>query len=94
VPVSGGQESPVSPRIHLHQWRDWALVDNGILFFRERSVAHPVLSFFDFATARANDVATFEKPRDWISALADGKFVLYDQFDHEESNIMLLESFR
>jgi hypothetical protein len=94
VPVSGGQESPVSPRIHLHQWRDWTLVDNGILFFRERSAPHPVLSFFDFATARANDVAAFEKPGDWISASADGKFVLYDQFDHEESNIMLLENFR
>ena len=94
VPATGGQESPVSPRIHLRQWRDWALVDNGILFFRERSVPHPVLSFFDFATARANDVATFEKPGDWVSASADGKFVLYDQFDHEESGIMLLENFR
>ena len=92
--VSGGQESPVSPRIHLHQWRDWALVDNGILFFRERSAAHPVLSFFDFATATVNDLATLEKPGDWISASADGKFVLYDQFDQEESNIMLLENFR
>jgi hypothetical protein len=30
----------------------------------------------------------------WISAAADGKFVLYDQFDHEESTIMLLENFR
>jgi Tol biopolymer transport system component len=94
VPATGGQESPLSPRIHLHQWRDWALVDNGILFFRERSAPHPVLSFFDFATARAKDVATFEKPGDWISASADGKFVLYDQFDHEENNIMLLENFR
>jgi Tol biopolymer transport system component/DNA-binding winged helix-turn-helix (wHTH) protein len=94
VPATGGQESPVSPRIHLHQWRDWALVDNGILFFRERSAPHPVLSFFDFAIARANDVATFEKPGDWISASADGKFVLYGQFDQEESDVMLLENFR
>jgi Tol biopolymer transport system component/DNA-binding winged helix-turn-helix (wHTH) protein len=94
VPATGGQESPLSPRLHVQKWRDWALVDNGILFFRERSAPHPVLSFFDFATARANDVATFEKPGDWISASADGKFVLYDQFDDQESNIMLLENFR
>jgi Tol biopolymer transport system component/DNA-binding winged helix-turn-helix (wHTH) protein len=94
VSATGGQESPLSPRLHIQKWRDWALVDNGILFFRERSARHPVLSFFDFATARANDVATFEKPGDWISASGDGKFVLYDQFDHEESDIMLLENFR
>ena len=39
-------------------------------------------------------MATLEKPGEWISASADGKFVLYDQFDHEESTIMLLENFR
>jgi len=94
VPVAGGQESPLSPRLHVQQWRDWALVDRGIFFFRARSGQHPVLSFFDFATPRVNDVVTFEKPGEWISASADGKFVLYDQFDHEESNIMLLENFR
>src|SRR5581483_1159310 len=94
VPLSGGQESPVSPQLHVQQWRDWALVDKGIFFNDQRSAPHSVLKFFDFATARINDVATLEKPGDWISASADGKFVLYDQFDHEESNVMLLENFR
>jgi len=94
VQLSGGQESPVSPRIHLQQWRDWALANNGIFFFRERSAPHPVLRFFDFAKASVGDVATLEKPGEWISASADGKFVLYHQLDHEESNIMLLENFR
>jgi Tol biopolymer transport system component len=94
IQPDGAGESPVSPRIHLYKWRDWALVDNGIFFSRERSAPHPVLSFFDFATARVNDVVTLEKPGEWISASADGKFVLYNQFDHEESNIMLLENFR
>jgi len=94
VPAAGGQESPVSPRIHLQRWRDWALIDNGIFFFRERSAPHPVLRFFDFATARVTDVVTLEKPGEWISASADGKFILYHQIDDEESNIMLLENFR
>jgi hypothetical protein len=79
---------------HLQQWRDWTLVDDGIFFFRQRSAPKSVLSFFDFATARVRDVTTLEKPGEWISASVDGKFVLYHQLDHEESNIMLLENFR
>ena len=93
VPSSGGHESPVSPRIHLQQWRDWTLVNNGILFVPDRSSRNAALRFFDFATARIKDVATIEQPGEWISASADGKFVLYHQFDHGESNIMLLENF-
>ena len=93
VQSSGGQESPVSPQLPLRRWRDWALVD-GMFFFRDRSAPHPVLRFFDFAKASVRDVTKLEKPGEWISAPADGKFVLYDQFDHEESNMMLLENFR
>jgi len=94
VPSAGGQETAVSPRLHLQQWRDWALIDNGIFFLPERSAAHPALRFLDIATTRVNDVATLAKPGEWISASADGKLFLYNQFDHEESNIMLLENFR
>jgi hypothetical protein len=94
VPATGGQESPLSPRIHLHQWRDWALVDNGILFVPERSGPNAALKFFDFARGSINSIATIEKPGEWISASADGKFVLYHQFDELESGIMLLENFR
>ena len=70
------------------------LVDKAILFRDQVSPAHPVLRFFDLATAGVIDVATLEKPSDWISASADGRFVLYHQRDHEESNLMLLENFR
>jgi Tol biopolymer transport system component/DNA-binding winged helix-turn-helix (wHTH) protein len=93
VPSSGGQESPVSPRIHTQQWRDWALVDKGIFFVPERSAPNSNLKVFNFATGRISNVATIEKPGEWISASADGKFVLYHQFDEGESNIMLLENF-
>jgi Tol biopolymer transport system component len=94
VPSSGGQESPVSPGIHIQQWRDWALVNNGIFFIPERSEPNAALKFFDFAKGSINSIATIEKPGEWISASADGKFVLYHQFDEFESGIMLLENFR
>ena len=93
VPSSGGQESPVSPRIHLKQWRDWALADRGVFFVPERSSPNASLKFLDLATGRISNVATLEKPGEWISVSADSKFVLYHQFDEGESNIMLLENF-
>jgi Tol biopolymer transport system component len=92
--LSTGEESPVLPRVHVRQWKDWALVDDGIFFFPERSSPHPVMKFLNLVSGRVTDVATLEKPGEWISGSADGKFVLYDRFDQEESNVMLLENFR
>ncbi len=97
MPLTGGQESPISPKIHVEHWSGWALSDNGIFFLSEESAQHPVIRFFDFSAARIKDVVTLEMPvprRSWISASADGKFVLYPQNDQDESNIMLLENFR
>jgi Tol biopolymer transport system component/DNA-binding winged helix-turn-helix (wHTH) protein len=96
MPLPGGQESPVSPSIHVEHWSGWALANDGIFFLGEES-PHPVLKFFDFSAARIKDVATLKRPlpwRSWISTSADGKFLLYPQQDQEESNIMLLENFR
>ena len=95
--VEGGQESSLSPQIHLQQWNNWALSNNGVFFLSEESARHPVIRFFDFSAARIKDVVTLEGRvpwRSWISASADGKFVLYPQNDQDESNIMLLENFR
>lgn len=89
-----GQEAPLSPRIPLPQWRDWVLADKGIFFRDERSSPGPVLKFTDLATSRTRNVLTFEKPSEWFSASPDGRFILYQQADGYESNIMLLEGFR
>jgi Tol biopolymer transport system component/DNA-binding winged helix-turn-helix (wHTH) protein len=97
MPLAGGQERPLSPRIHVEHWSGWSVSDKGIYFLGEEASPHPVLKFFDFSSTRITDVANFKKPlpwRSWISASADGKFLLYPQLDQEESNIMLLENFR
>lgn len=97
MPLAGGQESALSPRIHVEHWSGWSVSDNGIFFLGEESSQHPVLKFFDFSATRIKDVATLKRPvpwRSWISASADGRVVLYPQQDQEESNIMLLENFR
>ncbi len=95
--VAGGPESPISPSIHVEHWSGWSVTDKGIYFLGEESSPHPVLKFFDFSSSRIKDMAALRGPvpwRSWISASADGKFLLYPQQGEEESNIMLLENFR
>jgi Tol biopolymer transport system component/DNA-binding winged helix-turn-helix (wHTH) protein len=90
------EEAALSPRLHLEDWSNWALVDKGILFLHDTPKAHPMMSFLDLATARIRDVTPLQKqpwhPR--LSASADGQFVLYQQIDMRVSNVMLLENFR
>ena len=90
------QETAVVPSLHVSQWTSWALVDRGIFFVREPADGHPVLRFLDFATANVKDIAPLTKqpwPL-WVSASANGRFVLYQQIDMYVSNVMLLENFR
>jgi Tol biopolymer transport system component/DNA-binding winged helix-turn-helix (wHTH) protein len=94
--LEDGEETAVSPPLHLNQWTGWALVDKGIFFVREGPEAHPVLRFLDFATNRMKDIAPLDKqpwPL-WVSASADGKSALYQHVDMDVSNVMALENFR
>jgi Tol biopolymer transport system component len=90
------QETAVSPHLHVSQWTSWALADNCIFFVTEPADAHPILRSLDLRTAHITDITPLEKqpwPL-WISASADGNFVIYGQTDMYLSNIMLVENFR
>jgi Tol biopolymer transport system component/DNA-binding winged helix-turn-helix (wHTH) protein len=90
------QETAVSPHLHVSQWTSWALADDCIFFVKEAADAHPTLRSLDLRTARITDITPLEKqpwPL-WISASADGSFVIYGQTDMYLSNIMLVENFR
>jgi Tol biopolymer transport system component len=90
------QETAVSPHLHVSQWTSWALADNRIFFVTEPADAHPILRSLDLRTAHITDITPLEKqpwPL-WISASADGNFVIYGQTDMYLSNIMLVENFR
>jgi Tol biopolymer transport system component len=94
--LKDGQETAVSPPLHLNQWTGWTLVDRGIFFVREGPEAHPVLRFLDFYTNRMKDMTPLDKqpwPL-WVSASADGKSALYQHVDMDVSNVMALENFR
>jgi Tol biopolymer transport system component len=94
VPAEGGPETIVSPVLRPQAWTAWALVEHGIFFISEEPTPDSVLKFFDFATSSAKNIAVLKKHPSWLSASDDGKWVLHDQPDQLESNIMLLENFR
>jgi len=96
IRIEDRQETLVVPLVHVSQWTSWALVDKGIFFVREAADAHPVLRFLDFASTHVKDITPLTKqpwPL-WVSASANGRFVLYQQIDMYVSNVMLLENFR
>ena len=50
--------------------------------------------FFDFASGQVRRMATLDKLPFWLAASPDGKSLLYEHLDQENSHIMLLEDFR
>jgi mannose/cellobiose epimerase-like protein (N-acyl-D-glucosamine 2-epimerase family) len=52
-----------------------------------------MLMFFDFASGQVKRIATFDKLPFWLSAGPDGKSVLYEHLDQQNSHVMLLENF-
>jgi hypothetical protein len=82
--------------LHVSQWTSWALADKRIFFVKEAADANPMQRLLDLRSAHIADLTPLEKqpwPL-WISASADGRFVIYGQLDMSVSNIMLVENFR
>jgi dipeptidyl aminopeptidase/acylaminoacyl peptidase len=94
VPVEGGTEAPVYPRIQPVDWGAWAVVDKGILFVETGPQGASTLSLFAFTGAMTRRIAVLERAPFWLGATADGASVVFDQPENQVSHIMLLENFR
>lgn len=94
VPVGGGTETPISPLVRPEDWANWAPVDRGIYFVEVDTTGKAQVMFFDFASGQATRMAALDKLPFWLSASPDGKSVLYEHLDQENSHVMLLEGFR
>jgi serine/threonine protein kinase/Tol biopolymer transport system component len=98
VPVEGGEETLVM-REKPNFMNYWALGNRGLYFLEPRVAEHKtILKLFRFETGRSSPVAVLDEPfPGWSSRLslpADGRWLLYDQVDRSESDIMLIEHFR
>ena len=93
IPVEGGVETQVSTLVRPDDWANWALLDRGIFFVQSDTMRDPVLMFYDFSSGDVKRVAGFDRMPFWLSAAPDGKSVLYEHLDQENSHVMLLENF-
>ena len=97
VPVEGGEETQV-----MQQSTEslWALFDRGICFFDVSNSAGPVLKLYSFATHQAALLRQFSKDTrvdtesTTLSVSPDGRWILYTQYDHAGSDLMLVENFQ
>jgi len=95
MPLPGGPEVRVLDRPVGTEWFNWGLARDGIYFLNTSAPPRTTIQFFEFATHRITDIASFDKPWGWGFAVSpDGKSVLYVQSEFEESNIMVVKNFR
>ncbi len=92
VPIEGGAATKVLDKVDWYQ--DLAIVDEGIYFIPGQE-ATPSIRFLSFDTNKISTVAGFEKPLGvGLTVSPDGKWILYTQFEHVSSELMLVENFR
>jgi hypothetical protein len=103
MPVNGGEEVPVIETLELWLGGYWDIIDKGIYFVETGShkltSARPaVLKFMSFATGRIREITPLEGPpmyqNQGLSASPDGRWVLYQDWQEQGSDIMLVENFR
>jgi Tol biopolymer transport system component len=92
VAAQGGTETRIA-QVRPGDWASWAPVEKGIYFVAKDVIGRPNLMFFDFATSDVRKVASLERQPFWLSASPDGKALLYEHLDQENSHIMLLSNF-
>lgn len=98
TPVNGGEETLVTKE-EINFMNKWAIGDQGLYFMEPRTAEHKmILKLFGFETHRSAQIAILDQPFPaWdtrLSLSADGRWLLYDQVDRNESDIMLIENFR
>jgi Tol biopolymer transport system component len=92
MPVDGGEETQVLDGVYQ---RSFAVAAQGIWFLWPHAPQGVELRFHDFSTGKATVVSTSN--RTLMAGLVlspDGKTLLYNQIDHQTSEIALVENFR
>jgi hypothetical protein len=98
VPLEGGEETLVTSE-EANFMNRWALGDQGIYFTEPRAAEHQmILKLFRSGSGQSSRIALLDQPipssLTRLSLPADGSWLLYDQYDRDESDIVLIENFR
>lgn len=98
LPTSGGEETLVLNQPQGGYWDYWAVVEQGIYYVNAEAKPHPAIDFFNFATRQVTQIAALEKgPGKGSPGFAvspDGRWILCNQVDEDDNNIVLIENFQ
>jgi Tol biopolymer transport system component len=91
--LSSGEETPVIEELLLLSY-DFALVDEGVYFGSEVAEGY-ALQFLNFADGKIKRVMTStDHAFGRLGASPDGRRLLYDRWDLQDSDLMLVENFQ
>ena len=103
MPVQGGEEVLAIETLDPELWGYLDVVEKGIYFveatYNKLHWARPaVLKFMNFATGRIKEITPIEKPpmfgNQGLSASPDGRWVLYQDYEVQGADILLVENFK
>ncbi|MCI0697103.1 winged helix-turn-helix domain-containing protein [candidate division KSB1 bacterium] len=75
-------------------YEDWKVNGRGIYFGYYDERCHLVFGFFDFGSGKISPLFNTARSSFNFDVTADGRTLVFDQFDRSESDIMLVENFR
>jgi Tol biopolymer transport system component len=95
IPAEGGEEVRI---LDQGSTGTWGVAEKGIYFADPETKPGPTIHFFSFAGRQLRQIATVEKrllPGPGVFAVSsDGQWIVYTQFDRNESDIWLIKEFR
>jgi len=77
----------------LRSWAAWGVTKRGILYTpSEGANTAASIEFYDFETRLSRQIALLNRIPFWLSASPDGKEVLFNQAEQDESSIVLVKA--
>jgi Tol biopolymer transport system component len=93
MPTAGGAEGRVAGIPPLRSWAAWGVTERGIFYCpSEGANSAASIDFYDFETRLSRQITLLSRTPFWLSASADGKEVLFDQAEQDESTIVLVRA--
>jgi Tol biopolymer transport system component/DNA-binding winged helix-turn-helix (wHTH) protein len=93
VPAAGGSEMRLAGVSQVRSWAAWGVSSRGIFYCPlEGPNVVASIDFYDFETRLGRQIALLNRIPFWLSASADGKAVLFNQAEQDESSIVLVKA--
>jgi len=94
IAADGSREEAV-PGFDRQTWWCFAVTDGGVYFVDTPTEQHPAVELFDFKTRQYKTIVTMKgRVASGMGVSPDGHWILYSQFDRDDSDIMMAENFQ